>query len=270
MNLRPELLEKYKASAKHIISYFDYIPETAIIAGSGIADTLNNSNFRHELPYANIPGLPQTTVAGHKGSIILYNAGNKNGLIFSGRFHHYEGRKSDEIISLVIISKLIGIKKLILTNAAGGLSPLMKPGDIMIVEDFIDFMFMKNSNYLNDKKTHNYHDNNVYNLSRVINPVIAENGIRYHQGTYAAVTGPNYETRAEIRMLRLIGADAVGMSTVPEIKAAISLELNYFAFSLITNSAKEIIQYVSHEEVLNEAAKAASKVKKIIEICINL
>jgi purine-nucleoside phosphorylase len=264
-------IEKYQSAADVLISEFGNLPKTAVIAGSGIAATLDNTKIVNEIPYSKLPNLPNTTVFGHSGNVLLYNSGNSSAIIFSGRFHYYEGRTIDEICSLVILSYLSGIKRIVFTNAAGSLNPRNKPGDIMIIEDTIDFMFHKSENIFYDNHKSSDHiiiAENKEIFSKNIKNQLIQNNIPYKQGVYAAVTGPNYETRAEIRMLRKLGADAVGMSTVPEINATKALGLDYIAFSLITNSAKEVKQNVSHDEVINEANKSSGKIRSIIEICI--
>ncbi len=268
MKIRKEFIEKYKPASEILIKEFGSNINTAIIAGSGIAESIDTNKIVAEIDYDELSNLPKTSVSGHSGKAVLYTLDNINSIIFSGRFHYYEGRSIDEICSLVILSKLIGVEKLVITNAAGSLNPQHKTGDIMFIEDYIDFLFYKSNHIFfdeNDFLVQNIKNNEFQSNIKL---ELTKNQIPYKEGVYAAVTGPNYETRAEIRMLRKIGADAVGMSTVPEIKAAISLNMNYLTFSLLTNSAKEVIQSVSHSEVIETAKNSFEKIRSIIEICI--
>ena len=274
MNLKffEPVFNKYHKSVECITDKLEKVPKVAVIAGSGISGSFNKMNVAEVIPYSEIPNMPKTTVEGHKGDVFIYNCTfDKDALVFSGRFHHYEGRKIDEICSLVIMSYLLGINKIIITNAAGALNPKFKVGDIMLIEDVLDFMFLKSENIeiLLNQSTEYSKVNNIENsYSQRFKELLNENKIHYQTGVYAAVTGPNYETRAEIRMLRKLGADAVGMSTVPEYKLAKILGLEIIAASLITNSAKEVIQSVSHDEVIQVANNSVDNLRRFIETAI--
>ena len=270
MQIFQSILDKYAPAAQSLTEILGSIPGTAVIAGSGIADTLDSNKILLNIPYSKLPGIPELSVQGHNGEVLLFAAENKTALVFSGRFHYYEGRTYDEICSLVIISYLAGIRKIIISNAAGGLNPLFVPGEIMLIEDYIDFMFLDSSSVFDSFSpavsiSYNFIDKSYLDIIK--NSLVNQN-ILFRQGTYAAVTGPNYETRAEIKMLRRLKADAVGMSTVPEMKAAAILGMETAAFSLITNSAKEVIQSVSHKEVIEAAEKSALLVRRFIETAV--
>lgn len=270
MQIFQRILGKYRPAAKSLTGILGSIPKTAVIAGSGIADSLDSNKILLKIPYNKLPNIPKLSVQGHNGEVLLYGTESKTALVFSGRFHHYEGRTYDEICSLVIISYLAGIRKIIISNAAGGLNPLFVPGEIMLIEDYIDFMFLDSSSVFDSYSPAgyiSYNFNNKSYLGSIRNSLINQ-GVPFRQGTYAAVTGPNYETRAEIKMLRRLKADAVGMSTVPEMKTAAVLGMEVAAFSLITNSAKEVIQSVSHKEVIEVAEKSAFRVRSFIETVI--
>lgn len=275
MNLQvsPNLLSLYIPSSDYLLSNLIEIPKSAVIAGSGIANSLDESKIIQKIQYNNVPGVPRPTVLGHSGDFILYNHDNKISLIFSGRFHYYEGRSIDEICSLVTITKLLGIDNLVITNAAGGVNPMLIPGDLMIIEDYIDLMFLgTQSSFTVNKSLVDHYPNSSTNNSfknRVKSKLI-ESGLPFKSGVYAAVTGPNYETRAEVRMLRKLGADAVGMSTVPEAKLAEVLGINLVMASLVTNSAKEVLQPVSHDEVIDVANRSAANIRKFIEIASSI
>jgi purine-nucleoside phosphorylase len=273
MKLNNSIIEKYSVAVDILKIKFKVIPDIAVIAGSGIASTLNQDYILCRIKYEDLLVLPKTSVFGHNGEVLLYEVDGYKAIIFTGRFHYYEGRTYEEINSLIFLSHLIGISKIVITNAAGGLNPLFKAGDLMIIEDIIDFMFPKNSNIFDynnfsNKAVNSSLSDNLFNHS--VKKSLLVNKITYHTGNYASVSGANYETRAEIRMLRLLGADAVGMSTVPEIKTALSLGMNIIACSLITNVAKEIIQSVSHDEVIEIAQQSTNKIRDFIENVIKV
>lgn len=268
-----ELHERYFRTADFVRKSVHGHLETAIIAGSGIASAFDKSKISDVITYSILPEMPQTKVEGHSGEILIYNSGGKNSIIFSGRFHFYEGRNIHEILSLVSIAYFAGCRRIIITNAAGGLKPDFKPGNVMLIDDVIDLMFLKNcyspnslENFDNKVKIIN-EQKKLYNN---YNAELIKKSISIKTGVYVAVSGPNYETRAEIRMLRKIGADAVGMSTVPEFKFALNLGMETIGLSLITNSAKEILQNVSHEEVIEVASQSSNLVKDCIETAIEL
>ncbi len=270
MQIFQRILDKYAPAAKSLTEILGSIPRTAVIAGSGIADTLDSNKILLKIPYNKLSGIPELSVQGHNGEVLLYAAESNTALVFSGRFHYYEGRTYDEICSLVIISYLAGIRKIIISNAAGGLNPLFVPGEIMLIEDYIDFMFLDSSSVFDTISPVGNISYNFINKSYFgsIRNSLIKQGVQFRQGTYAAVTGPNYETRAEIKMLRRLKADAVGMSTVPEMKTAAILGMETAAFSLITNSAKEVIQSVSHKDVIETAEKSALLVRSFIETAV--
>lgn len=271
LSISKNLLTMYSESAEYIAKHFSNIPETAVIAGSGIASALNESNISTKIPYSEIPRLPKPSVVGHSGEMYLYNYQNKNALIFSGRYHFYEGRSLDEICSLVVITSLLGIKRLVITNAAGSLNPRFSTGDLMLIEDYIDLMFMNNYTSMTVSKAetdHSFRPSNSIEYSQIVKEKMINEGIPFKCGVYAAVSGPTYETRSEIRMLRKFGADAVGMSTVPEAKLAQILGMDIISASLLTNSAKEVRQNVSHQEVIDVASRSSENVRKFIECAI--
>ncbi len=273
ISISRNLLNKYSESAEHIRNKLSVIPDTAVIAGSGIASSLIESAITTKIPYSEIPQLPKPSVVGHRGEVYLYQHQNKNALVFSGRFHSYEGRSLEELCSLVAITHNLGIKRLVITNAAGSLNPNFSPGDIMIIEDYIDLMFMKNHSSINVFNAESDHQNNHFNkseYSKLVKEKMISEGIPFKNGVYAAVSGPTYETRAEIRMLRKLGADAVGMSTVPEANFAKKLGIDLVIASLLTNSAKEVHQKVSHQEVIDVASQSADNVRKFIECAITV
>lgn len=218
--------------------------EAAVILGSGLggfADKIQNS---FSIPYEDIPHFPQTTVAGHSGSLIFGEVEGKKIIVFAGRFHHYEGHSFDKTILPVQVAHAMGSKKLIVSNAAGGINPAFRVGDLMVIDDVIrQNLMITPPGSMQWKYNHYEHINKVREIA-------TELGITTQRGTYLYVTGPNYETPAEIRAFRLIGADAVGMSTAPELFEAARLGLKSVAISLISNAAAGMTDNkLNHEEV---------------------
>lgn len=271
--LKRKILSRYTKSALYILEKLDVIPDQVLIAGSGIADVFEKDAY-DELNYSEIPGMPIPSVEGHGKKIILTEVSGKVLLIFTGRFHLYEGRTAEEVISLTILSKLIGCKNIIITNAAGGLDVNYKPGDIMIINDIINFT---------GKRIYEHFNLGTF-IGKVSNPylcdqellqsyknTLVENKLNYQIGTYLGVTGPSYETAAEVRMFRAMGANAIGMSTVLEMHTAKLLDMNVIGLSLITNSLAEInTKKLHHQEVIDVAMESKPKLKKFIELATSL
>jgi purine-nucleoside phosphorylase len=264
-------------SHERIYSAFNFLsgrtnrrPEVCVVLGSGLgayADTISDAEV---IPYKDIPGFPVSTVEGHAGQLVF---GQKHGVsivCMQGRFHCYEGYTAEEtVIPLRALIKL-GIKKLLLTNAAGGINTGFSPGDIMIIEDHINFTFLNPLVGANlDEFGPRFPDMSyAYNkeLISALMDVAIENGIKFKSGVYAMMKGPSFETPAEIKALRALGADAVGMSSVPEIIAAAHAGVSSAAMSCITNMAAGILDKpLSHREVMDTGKIAADNIKKLID-----
>ncbi|MBX3042568.1 MAG: purine-nucleoside phosphorylase [Candidatus Kapabacteria bacterium] len=271
--MNSKYLKKFTSAANQVRNIISDIPDIAIIAGSGIAASFEKNKNTQTLNYNILENFPKTSVEGHHGEMLHYDFDGKNALVFSGRFHYYEGRTLSEICSIVALIHILGIKRLIITNAAGGLNPKFQVGDIMLFNDTIDFFFFKNydSSFVpadTDYRCPVNRNNSSY--QEQLEAELIRSGIPYQNGVYIGVTGPNYETRAEIRAFRRLGADAVGMSSVPELKAAKILGIETIGLSLITNTASEIMQEVTHDEVIIAARDSATKIKSIIKKAVNL
>ena len=226
-------------------------PLAAVILGSGLGD-LDLGAASVEVPYARIPGFPRPKVAGHPGRLSIVG----RTAILRGRVHYYEGHPMDEVVRPVRVLARLGIRRLILTNAAGGIHPRLKPGDLMAVTDHINLMGV---NPLRGGP-HFVDQTSVYDLP-------ALRGLK--RGVYAAVAGPTYETPAETRMLRTLGADAVGMSTVPEAMAARQAGVRVIGLSLITNAAAGTGKGpVTHADVLKTAERARARLAKILRVLL--
>lgn len=257
MNTPEIILKKYTETAGELLKLLKAEPDIAFVAGSGIGDALEEcGEITRRIPYAEIPRFKSSGAAGHKNEILLLKTGFKNVLVFSGRFHLYEGFSLADVVAPVAVAHLLNIRKIILTNAAGGLDPLFTTGDIMLIDDVINFTF-KNFHTNNSFKSAGRLFANAWREKTAVK--LTEKGINFQTGTYLSVTGPNYETPAEIRAFRKLGAHSVGMSTVHEAQFAALLGMKAAGCSLITNTLREVhAPVVTHEEVL-EAANAGKK-----------
>jgi purine-nucleoside phosphorylase len=249
----------FKKSAEYISSKYNEKADAALVAGSGYCDSLPDYQELLRISYSEIPDFPVSSVEGHSGDLMIVKIGGKKILIFSGRFHIYEGYEIPQIISPVLICKHLNISNMIFTNAAGGLNPLYKTGDIMMITRTINFQNRGIVTGIERKKF-----NSDIWLEEAERRAI-EHSINIHKGCYCGVTGPNYETKAEIGMFRKLGADAIGMSTVLEIAAAEASGISSLGISLITNVlSNTVTRKLSHKEVLQAGEKSRQNIKKII------
>lgn len=243
--------------------------EVGIILGTGLGQLINNIEVELEIPYEEIPFFPVSTVESHKGKLIFGKLSGKSVVAMQGRFHYYEGYSMKEVTFPVRVMKLLGIQHLFVSNAAGGLNPDFGIGELMIINDHID-LFPENP--LRGKNLDQFgvrfpDMSEPYDLTLIKKAIqIGEkNNVKLHQGVYAAVQGPNLETKAEYKYLRTIGGDAIGMSTIPEVIVARHMELTVFAISAITDLCSPgNIKKVRIEEVLAAAAKAEPGMSMII------
>ncbi len=255
------MLETIKQTADYLRSKITDMPNTAIILGTGLGELANEITDRVEFPYTEIPNFPISTVEGHSGKLILGMLGKKRVLAMQGRFHYYEGYNMKQVTFPIRVFKELGIEYLFVSNAAGGMNPTFDVGDIMLIEDHIN-LFPENplhgKNY--DELGPRFPDmSEAYNkeLRLMAMDVAKEKNIKLQRGVYVGLSGPTFETPAEYNYLRIIGGDAVGMSTVPEVIVANHAKMKVLAFSIITDLGVigKIVE-ISHEEV-QEAAKIA-------------
>lgn len=246
----------------------NFKPEIGIILGSGLGE-LADEYCDIAVPYNDIPNFIKSTVQGHKGRLVFAKINNKNVVMMQGRNHYYEGHSMQEITYPVKVMKALGIKTLILTNAAGAVNESYKPADLMLITDHINHM---GSNPLIGPNDNNLGERfpdmtEIYkkNLIELAEKCAVKLGITLQEGVYWANSGPSYETPAEIKMIRKLGGDAVGMSTVPEAIVANYCGLNVLGISCITNAASsETSGKLSHEEVIDSANKAKVKFKSLV------
>lgn len=246
----------------------NFKPEIAIVLGSGLGE-LADEYCEIKLAYSEIPGFPVSTVKGHNGNLVFAKVNGKNVMMMQGRFHFYEGHSMQTVTYPIKIMKKLGVETILITNAAGGVNPYFKPSSLMIIKDHINFM---GTNPLigpnDDTLGERFPDmSEVYTKSlREIAHTCSKNlNIPVEEGIYIALTGPTYETPAEVNMVRTLGADAVGMSTVPEAIVASYLKMKVLGISCICNSAAGISTVgLSHKEVLEAAEKAKTNFKKLV------
>jgi purine-nucleoside phosphorylase len=248
----------------------NFTPEYGVILGSGLGNFTADIQIEHTLPYAEIPNFPVSTVEGHKGALVFGTIGDKKVVAMQGRFHYYEGYSMQEVTFLVRVMKYLGINKLIVSNASGGVNPNYKVGDIVIIKDHINLVPEHPLRGKNDERFGPRFVNMSEPYSRKMIAQVKElaqkNDIEVKDGIYLGLQGPTFETLAEYKMVKILGADCVGMSTVPEVIVARHMDLETFGISVITDMGdEESIETISHDEVLEAARNAEPKVRKLIK-----
>lgn len=238
------------------------LPKIGIILGSGLSDLVNIVENKFEIEYKDIPNFPITTVFGHDGKLVFGAINGVDVVLMKGRFHYYEGYSMRQITFPIYIMKQLGVEKLIISNASGGVNKSFEAGDLMIINDFINFMGDNPLIGINDDRLgERFPDmSEPYSLELIqkAKDIAQRLDINYKEGVYMGFTGPNYETAAEIRFVSTIGADAVGMSTVPETLVANYLNMQVLGISCVTNMATGIETTIhSHETVMLTAQKSS-------------
>ena len=270
-----KLQERVDAALQYIRSQTGARPSVGLILGSGLGDFCHRLEQRTEIPLAEIPGLPAPTVEGHGGALVFGRCQGRDVMALQGRVHCYEGYSQAEASLPVRVMAKLGVKTLILTNAAGGVNLDYRPGDLMLIADHINF---SGTNPLIGPNLEEFGPrfpdmSDVYTrrLREALKPLAARAGIPLREGVYMMYSGPSYETPAEIRAFRVLGADAVGMSTVPEAIAARHSGLDVMGVSCITNMAAGILpQPLSHAEVVEAAGRAKERFTRLLEGMISL
>lgn len=249
------------------------IPTTCIVLGSGLAPLAEECDIELSIPYDNIPAFPVSTVPGHEGRLLIGTLEGKRIFMMSGRFHHYEGYDTSVCAFYVRVMSLLGVKTLYLTNAAGGISDAINPAELMVVTDHLSFFCESPliGPNLSEFGVRFPDQSQVYDPEYIdmLEKVASEAGIKLHRGIYAYMKGPQYESPAEIRALKLLGADAVGMSTVPEAIVAVHCGIRVVAVSLISNKAAGLSKTkLTHEEVMECASRASADSCKLARLFI--
>ncbi len=263
------MLEQINQSVKFIEQKTDIRPETGIILGTGLGGLVSQIDIETELFYGEIPNFPTSTVEGHQGKLIFGYLSGKPVMAMQGRFHFYEGYTIQQVTFSVRVMKFFGVKNLIVSNASGGVNPNFEIGDLMILNDHINLI----PNVLIGRHYEEFgarfpdmsHAYNAELISKA-KEIASKNKIAVQEGVYCAVTGPTLETPAEYKYFRIIGADAVGMSTVPEVIVANQMGMRCFAISIITDlGVPDKIVKVTHKDIQNVAATSEPKMTQIIK-----
>ncbi len=255
------MLETIKKTADYLRGKIGEIPNTAIILGTGLGELVHEIEDKTEIPYPEIPNFPVSTVEGHSGKLIIGTLGGKKVLAMQGHFHYYEGYNMKEVTFPIRVFQALGIEYLFVSNAAGGMNSSFDVGDIMLIEDHINLFpeHPLHGKNLEELGTRFPDMSEAYNkeLRLLAMEIAKENNIKLQHGVYIGLTGPTFETPAEYNYLRIIGGDAVGLSTVPEVIVANHAKMKVLAFSIITDLGVlgKIVE-VTHEDV-QEAAKVA-------------
>jgi purine-nucleoside phosphorylase len=258
------MLNNIRETVDYINNKTGFKPDAGIILGSGLGGLVDKIDVEHSLPYSEIPHFPVSTVKGHGSKLILGTLAGKKVAAMQGRFHFYEGYPMEAVGFPVRVLKLMGIKHLFLSNASGGVNPSYRVGDLMILDDHINLMAANPLIGPNlDELGPRFPDMSAPYDKSLIKKGLAialKHGFRCHVGVYAAVSGPCFETRAEYKYIRVIGADTVGMSTVPEVITARHMDLPCFAISIITDlGGADENEVITHEEVLKVANEAEGR-----------
>ena len=250
-----------------------FVPEIALVLGSGLGDMADQAEDPTIVPYGEIPGFSVSTAPGHKGRLVFGKLAGKNVAIMQGRFHAYEGYSFEEVCFPLRVLRLLGCSTLIITNASGGVNLNYRAGDICMITDHIKFFMdspLRGRNIPEfgvrfPDSTHLY----TPRLQEIARTVAIEQGLPLQEGVYMCFPGPSYETPAEIRAIRILGGDLVGMSTVPEVIAAAHAGMEVLGFSLVSNAAAGITgQTLSEQEVLDAAAEAKERFSRLISGCV--
>ena len=262
------MLKEIEKSVAYIDSIIKSKPHTGLILGTGLGDISKEIEITNEIPFDTIPFFPVSSVEGHKGSLLFANIGNVRVVIMQGRLHFYEGLTMQQVIFPIRVLKYLGIQTLILTNAAGGLNPEMSTGDLMVINDHINMMPNPLIGEHEPEFGERFPDmSEPYNKNLIekLKKISKSKKIKISEGCYIGVTGPTYETKAEYRFYRLIGGDAIGMSTIPEVIAAHQMGIQCCAISVITDlGIPDKIEFLSHKMV----QKIASGAEPILSILI--
>jgi purine-nucleoside phosphorylase len=268
------LMTQLQETAKFIQSKIQDTAHTAIILGSGLGNLATKIEADFEIAYTEIPNFPVSTVQGHKGRLILGTLNGKKVWVMEGRFHFYEGYTPEQVAFPVRVLKLLGVRNLLLSNAAGGVHPDYGVGDLMIIKDHISLFTInpligKNEDSLGTRFP-DMSEPYAQDFIDKAKSIAAAHQIKVHEGVYVGVTGPTFETRAEYRLIKAVGGDVVGMSTVQETIAAVHCGMKVFAISVVTDlGIREDNNVITHQEVLEAANAAEPKLTLIIGDLVN-
>lgn len=262
-------MSNYQKAAAFLQKKINGAYDTCVVLGSGYGNLIDKLPNKLTISYSEIPGFPVSTVPGHRGEMVFAEMNGKNVIFMSGRFHFYEGYSMSEVTFYVRVLKLLGVKNLILTNATGGINPDFRAGDLVVISDHIKLGLQSPLSGPNDETFGpRFHDMSCaysMELREHCKTAFQKVGVPYKTGVYVLTGGPQFETPAEIRAFGILGADMVGMSTVPEVIVANHCGMKVLGISLITNLAAGISKApLSHEEVMEEGKKATELFWKVL------
>lgn len=262
--------EQVQETVSFIQSKFSFTPEYGVILGSGLGGFTEDIQIEFSIPYSEVPNFPISTVQGHKGALVFGTIGSKKVVAMQGRFHYYEGYDMKQVTFPVRVMKILGVTKLIVSNASGGVNPNYKIGSVILIKDHINMMPEHPLRGKNDERFGprflNMSEPYSKSMIQKAKEIAASSQIDVKEGVYMALQGPTFETLSEYRMVKNIGADCVGMSTVPEVIVARHMDMEVFGLSVITDMGdEENIEEVNHLEVLKAAEKAEPSVRKLIK-----
>lgn len=266
----PDLLQQLQETTSFIKNRYSEAPQIGIVLGSGLGNFSQEIKVEVEIPYNEIPHFPVSTVEGHHGKLIFGELSGKKVVVMAGRFHFYEGYTPEAVAYPIRVMKQLGIGHLLLSNAAGGVNPAFKVGDLMIITDHISFgivnpLLGKNYGELGPRFP-DMSEPYPKEIIKKVKKIAADLNIKLQEGIYYGVTGPTFETRAEYKLIHKLGGDAVGMSTVQEVIIAVHMGLPVFAASVITDiGIREEDNIITHEEVLQAAKEAEPKLTAIFK-----
>lgn len=262
--------DKVQQTVEYIKAKTQFTPEYGVVLGSGLGGFADDITVEYSLPYGDIPNFPVSTVQGHKGALLFGTIGNKKVVAMQGRFHFYEGYDMKQVTFPIRVMKYLGVEKLIVSNASGGVNPNYIVGDIVLINDHINMMPEHPLRGKNDERFGPRFVNMSQPYSKAMitkaKALAESSNIEVKDGVYLSLQGPTFETLAEYRMVKAMGGDCVGMSTVPEVIVARHMDMECFGVSVITDIGNEDnIDEVNHEEVLQAAQKAEPRVRNLIK-----
>jgi len=273
LSMASALMEQLNETAAYIKSAYPHQPKVGIVLGSGLGNLTAEINIEKEISYNELPHFPVSTVEGHHGKLLLGELNGKKVIVMAGRFHFYEGYTAQQVSYPIRVMKLLGVETLLLSNAAGGVNAGFKVGDLMIIKDHISFFITnpllgKNEEALGTRfpDMSEPYSKTLIEKAKAIGGKL---GYSLKEGVYTGVTGPTFETHAEYRLIKAIGGDAVGMSTVQEVIVAVHAGMKVFAMSVITDlGIREEDNVITHEEVLAAAKDAEPKLTALFKALV--
>jgi purine-nucleoside phosphorylase len=264
------MLNQIYETCEFIKAKTNFLPEFGVVLGSGLGDFADDIAVEFTIPYSEIPNFSNSTVAGHKGALLFGKVGAKKVIAMQGRFHYYEGHSMKEVTFPIRVMKYLGVSKLIVSNASGGVNSKYKVGSIVLITNHINMLPEHPLRGINDERLGprfvNMSEPYSHHMIAKVKEIAAAKNIEVEEGVYVALQGPTYETLSEYKMIKNIGGDCVGMSTVPEVIVARHMDIETFGISVITDMGnEENMENVSHEEVLKAAKNAEPQIRTLIK-----